>query len=104
MAEEDEDINQNFITWPFDLKVLKQNIDSEILESFVNNIDISELIVDVGWAISLGFERDQRQPASIFYVRVLVIDWVLGLEYVIHLPFLPIYKIYANVILWLVAL
>lgn len=74
VAEEDKDINQNFITRPFDLKVLKQNIDSEILESFVNNIDISELIVDVGWAISLGFERDQRQPASIFYVRVLVID------------------------------
>lgn len=40
VAEEDEQVNQDFISWPLDLEVLKEHINPEVLEGLLDHINI----------------------------------------------------------------
>jgi hypothetical protein len=59
MREQDEDVDEDFVSWSFNFKILKKNVDAKHFKCLVNDI----LSVDclkglISWTVKLGLKRD----------------------------------------------
>ena len=74
MRNEDKQVYQDFISRGVDLEIFEENVDSEELEGFINDIlTIDRIEREIGRSVKFGFDWDDGKSTGGFCLKRLIV-------------------------------
>ena len=102
MRKQDKQVNEYFVSWAFDFKVFKENVDSKYFEGLVDNVFALRSSEKGSWAIyfgSNGYDGESAGVLSIELFVVLAMDGLNNYDFTICVAYKEnyIYLVYSSV-------